>query len=129
MLLRSYEIKTTYCTALVHLKLPPHQPHTHTQHTHTHTPGVCQCGSNMRHVSPLNAVCYLFSTIFTLRLFLSVRARTHSLIFFFFFFLIKCLFGSMSSLNTPFAETAPLMLYIFHISTLVLGFCKWSAFH
>lgn len=52
-------------------------------------------------------VCYLFSTIFTLRLFLSVRLR------YILVTLIKCSFGSMSSHHTPYW----FILFIIPIST------------
>lgn len=53
------------------------------------------------------AVCYLFSTIFTLRSFLSVRLR------YILVTLIKCSFGSTSSHHTPYW----FILFIIPIST------------
>lgn len=82
--------------------------HTHTQVKHTHTWRANAAAPTCVIFPPDSiAVCYLFSTIFTLRLFLSVRQR------YILVTLIKCSFGSMSSHHTPYW----LILFIIPIST------------
>lgn len=93
--------------------------HTHTQVKHTHTWRANAAAPTCVIFPPDSiAVCYLFSTIFTLRLFLSVRQR------YILVTLIKCSFGSMSSHHTPYW----LILFIIPISTrrnflFSLSFC------